>query len=106
MKIFSLKEYAKHMAIEVSNAIPDQTFQCSEIIESDGNILHFGYETYIDARSKNLKGKLDTSGYFRVDNEEDSRYYLDNNYLFTLSFKDKNHHHFSDEQMKKLTMMK
>lgn len=106
MKTFSLKEYAEHMAAEVASAIPDKTFKCPEIIESDGNSLYFGYDAYINALCKNLRGKLDTSGYFRVDNEETSRYYLDNNYLFTLSFKDKTLNHYTNEQMKKLIMMK
>lgn len=85
MKVLSVEEHAKTWMANLLSQVS---------LNADGSIQ-------INKRQAIL------NEYYRVDYDFGrSDYYYGDNHLFSLEFEDKTLNHFSDEQMKKLTMMK
>ena len=85
MKVLSVEEHAKTWMANLLSQVS---------LNADGSIQ-------INKRQAIL------NEYYRVDSDSGrSDYYYGDNHLFSLEFEDKTLNHFSDEQMKKITMIK
>ena len=92
MKVLTFDEYVKYtvslISYKISNAVSSRFIG---VVDS-----------YPFIEDKDYPGKI--SGYFRVDKDSKSHYYLNNNYLFSLEFEDKNLYS-SDEEVKKIMLL-